>query len=48
MSKKNKGPKPGPAPKGGLPKFNFSWIYINGKRINFWMRKLVPILRHYI
>lgn len=28
MSKKNKGPKPGPAPKGGLPKFNFSWIYI--------------------
>ena len=28
MSKKNKGPKPGEAPKGGFPKFNFSWIYI--------------------
>ena len=28
MSKKNKAPKQGPAPKGGLPKFNFSWIYI--------------------
>ena len=28
MSKKNTVPKPGPSPKGGLPKFNFSWIYI--------------------
>ncbi len=28
MSKKNKGPKPGESPKGGLPKFNFSWLYI--------------------
>lgn len=28
MSKKNKGPKPGETPKGGLPKFNFSWLYI--------------------
>ncbi len=28
MSKKNTAPKPEPSPKGGRPKFNFSWIYI--------------------